>query len=216
MTFFNRVNSAYLSAFLFLVFLFLTLFTPVQDIDVWFNLKSGIEILNQQTIFSADPFSFTSPEAEWVNRLWLFQIILAGIFGNFSWVGLVLFKALVFIAIFSLILVPHLKKKSFSLVLILSIMAVAGLEYRMLVRPEILSFLFLPITFFALEQILIKEKSIALFLLPFTFLLWVNSHAFFVLGVLIVFAFLAEYIFQSKWGQSSGVILWVLLVGTNK
>lgn len=47
------------------------------DLDIWFHLKAGREILDGQGVSLVNRYSFTEPDHPWVNHEWMFQVLTA-------------------------------------------------------------------------------------------------------------------------------------------
>lgn len=45
------------------------------DLDIWFHLRSGRDILDGQGVTAVNRYSFTEPDHPWVNHEWMFQIL---------------------------------------------------------------------------------------------------------------------------------------------
>lgn len=47
----------------------------LSDLDIWFHLRSGRDLLDGQGISHVNHYSFTEPDHPWVNHEWLFQVL---------------------------------------------------------------------------------------------------------------------------------------------
>ncbi|MCK9995320.1 MAG: hypothetical protein KAH56_03455 [Candidatus Krumholzibacteria bacterium] len=47
------------------------------DLDIWFHLRAGRDLLDGQGVISANRFSFSEPDHPWVNHEWMFQVLTA-------------------------------------------------------------------------------------------------------------------------------------------
>jgi tetratricopeptide (TPR) repeat protein len=45
------------------------------DLDIWFHLRAGHDLLDGQGVTSVNRYSFTEPDHPWVNHEWMFQIL---------------------------------------------------------------------------------------------------------------------------------------------
>ncbi|MFC1809158.1 tetratricopeptide repeat protein [Candidatus Omnitrophota bacterium] len=190
-----HVNTTRLYKFLiaiFFIWLIAVTLSPVRDGDIWFSLKSGEMMVQTRTVIDADIFSFTHEGMPWINRLWLFQVLCYLVFQLFSWNGLIIFKSVVIVLAFHVLLKPYYKDKNLPFILIAALLGALLINFRMRVRPEMMSFLFLAINFYCLQEFRIKGKWRMLILLPFLKLLWVNMHGLYILGFLLDGACLVE------------------------
>jgi|GEM_PF-2342532 len=47
------------------------------DLDIWFHLRAGRDLLDGQGISQVNKYSFTEPDHPWVNHEWMFQVLTA-------------------------------------------------------------------------------------------------------------------------------------------
>jgi len=47
------------------------------DLDIWLHCKSGQNILSNLSVTDVNSYSFTSPDYQWHNHEWLFQVIVS-------------------------------------------------------------------------------------------------------------------------------------------
>ncbi len=47
------------------------------DLDIWFHLRAGRDLLNGQGVTEVNRYSFTEPDHPWVNHEWMFQVLTA-------------------------------------------------------------------------------------------------------------------------------------------
>jgi tetratricopeptide (TPR) repeat protein len=47
------------------------------DLDIWFHLRAGNDLLDGQGLASVNRYSFTEPDHPWVNHEWMFQLLAA-------------------------------------------------------------------------------------------------------------------------------------------
>ncbi len=172
--------------FLFLMVVFLSAASEIRSTDIWFNLKSGLVMADRGEILKKDIFSFTRYGAEWNNRLWLFQFLLGVVFKKFSWTGLVILRALSFTVLFFILLCRYIEKETFPVIIAVAFLALLCIMPRILLRPELVTFLFLACIFYIVEKFLYENKNF-LYFIPLIFVLWVNMHGLYVLGFIVLF-----------------------------
>lgn len=49
----------------------------LSDLDIWFHLRAGRDLLGGQGVTSTNLYSFTEPDRPWVNHEWMFQALTA-------------------------------------------------------------------------------------------------------------------------------------------
>jgi len=182
------------------------------DTDLWWHLKVGIDLWQSKIITTHDPYSFLTFNSHWIDEEWLFELIIAYIYLHFGWLGLVLFKAFLSLSILALIF-PLLKEwelDDFGKGVFLLLLAIFLSPAINTVRPHIASCLFLTILLLLLRNFPKYQRR--LFLLPFIFLLWVNMHGGFIVGLLTLLTYSAIYTFlnPSIELRNSKIFLWAI------
>jgi len=176
-----------ISALLIIIFFFVLMIhlnKEVRDLDIWLHLKTGEQIMLNREVPLTDPFSFSKPNAPWINHEWLFQLLSFGIYNRLGFDGLIAMQSIVFIAIFLIISAMGIRNRNFLFVSTMLFILLLNSSYRFTIRPDMFSVLFLVIFIFIL-----KEKRRFLWLLPFLQIIWTNFHGFFFLGPILIFIF---------------------------
>ncbi len=169
----------------FLISVMLLSSNSLSDPDTGFHLATGKYVVQNKTIPTHDPFSYTS-NAPLIAHYWLSGVVFYGIesFGG-GW-GLIVLVALIAGLTYSLILLTLRVRKALTpLSFVVLIPFVYFTVELWKVRPQIFSYLFIVLTIYLLESWRIKGKTWPLYVLPVLFLLWANMHAGVVLGIAI-------------------------------
>jgi len=212
----NRTCLQYLSLALLLGLVFLTYTNRVDDLDLWWHLKSGETVWHDRALPQHDPFSYTTgatapfsaadqqalthyqqPSAfqYWgvsLRHSWLGQVLfyLAYAAGGFYGVGLL--KALAFMLTFFVLFQAMREKQAAPLasLLVTFLVLVIGQDFAYS-RPQIFTFLLLAGLFYLFAEF--KRDGRKVMFLPALFLLWSNLHGGFVFGASLLLIFwLAE------------------------
>src|SRR5262249_60633636 len=80
---------------------------PVDDLDVWWLLRSGAYMVETRSFPTVDPFSGPAYGAPWVNHAWAFELGLYGIYRLAGIPGLILLQALFAVATLAVPPGPH-------------------------------------------------------------------------------------------------------------
>ncbi|MEJ2580137.1 MAG: hypothetical protein P8127_00630 [Acidobacteriota bacterium] len=117
----------------------------IANTSIGWHLASGDWILGNRSFLYADPFSFTSGGAAWIDHEWLFQVgvsIAYSIAGPAALVGV---RAAVVATLAVLLLLIGVRSGlSPAVALILAMVSVAGAHGRFFVRPELVTLLVVP------------------------------------------------------------------------
>ncbi len=208
-----------------LVFLLLITFLvrEVSGFDVWFHLKAGQWIVENCRVPACDMFSYTASENQYLDSHWLFQVILYLVYSMGGITGIQLLRIIVFIFAFVCLLKIARKNDMITSSLFL-FTAVMITQERFLVRPEMPTVLFTGLYFLILHNYSHKETKM-IWLLPLLQLAWANMHGLFIIGLIIVLAYLAggfiagilklrqnNHIWGAKWNKL--LIIMLLMLAT--
>lgn len=184
---------------IFLVTIFAYCFNAFKEPDAFYHLKAGQVILESASIPKIDPFSFVSNGAEWIPHEWLSEILLFLSYKIGGYWGVIAFVALLgTLASFILFIVSLKRGVNFYLSLI-GILALNALTFELWIgRPQVFSYLFVPLLIYLLERFKETGKNINLIFSGFIILVWANMHAGFILGIAIVFAYLLGWVVNHR------------------
>jgi len=161
---------------------------PPADTDTWWHLQAGRVTWESGHILQTDVFSHTRQGQPWVNHSWLSQVILYLLFHRFHYFGLGLFQALVVTLAFVFVY-RQMEGDVFTRAFII-ILAAAASAMVWIARPQLLSFLLTAVLSYLLY--LYKWRGVdRLWLIPPLFVLWVNLHAGYALGFMVLVGFVA-------------------------
>lgn len=178
--------------------------------DIGFHLRAGQHILEERAWPVTDPFSYTYPDRPYVDSQWGYQVLLLLAQKAGGPAGMVLFHAaLALTAFFLLYRTARLGPIDPASLVLLLPAAVIAAEHRFLVRPEMMSWVFLAATLYILSRRAVG-RSAPLWLLPVVQLAWVNTHSAFVLGWVAVACVLAgDWIARRRLDRT--LLVWGLL-----
>jgi hypothetical protein len=181
-----------------LLAIFILFSRPPADVDMWWHLRSGEEMVKHSHILLEDIFSHTRAGETWVNAFWLADIVFYLVFSAGSFLGLAGFVALFGVLTFGLVAqqikLPPIWRM---LVLILAALTAAPMWTP---RPQLFSFLLLALLDAWLVKVKLGEKRDFWLLVPL-FALWANLHGGYVWGILLLIAFLVGEIFNHWFGD---------------
>lgn len=168
--------------------------------DLWWHLRMGQIMLATHSIPTHDLFSYTTNHQALVPQEWLAEVAIYGAYLAGGYSGLMLWlcalSALLLIAAYALCwFYSGNAKVAFAGALIVWFFATIGFA----IRPQLISYLLL-----VAELLLIhagRTRSPRWFLgLPVVFLLWINCHASFILGIVLACVYLFASFFEFEMG----------------
>ena len=185
------------SVFLILIiFIFCTFFQHIEIEDIWWHLKTGQWIWEHRSVPNYDLFdlfsSFNNVKAHWLcNFQWLGSTIYYLVYLKFGFLGLKVFRSMLFLSIIGIFYFYGRKILPSYLLVILVFILTYGCSQRYFLRPDAFNYVFIQlflITLFSFEKT--SQRNI-LFILPVLGIFWVNLHlGSFVYGVSLISIFL--------------------------
>ncbi|MDL1969644.1 MAG: tetratricopeptide repeat protein [Candidatus Desulfofervidaceae bacterium] len=179
-----------LASVFILAFLSLSL-QKIHCFDIWWHLATGRWIWTHKTIPFQDVFSYTQKGHPWIDFTWGFQTLVYPIYKWGHFAGLIIFKTLILaLAFFFLYKCLRLSTKNSLLVWLLMFFVLFASYPRFMVRPHIFSFLFMSIFLYGLNRYLQSLSWIYSLGLCLAFVIWVNLHGSFLIGLYVSGAYL--------------------------
>lgn len=191
----NLIPILIFSGLLALVFVIFSQKIELTSVDLGRHLANGRELFTQPSLLFKNTYSYTEPNFPFINHHWLAGLIYYKIYLIGGFKVLSLFNIFIILLTFSLAFNLAKKRAGFYLTAFLSLPFIFLLSERVEVRPEIFSYLFIFLTWFILENFSQKKKWHGLLYLIPLFILWVNIHIYFFIGLaLVAFKALAEFL----------------------
>ncbi len=161
------------------------------DPDLWWHIKVGESILATHRWPTTDPYSFTAAGQPWLAYEWLGDILIAGTARVGGLRGLqallIVLGAAIMLALYGYATLRSRNSKAgFLTATVLLVLAVANFN----LRPQMFGYLFLILTLIALERFR-QGKPAALWFLPPLFLIWINTHGSWEIGLGIILVYWA-------------------------
>ena len=163
----------------------------LADCDTGFHIRAGEYIIDTLSIPRYDIFSYHAPPLAWTAHEWLSEVIMAGIHQVLGLTGIVAFFAFL-LAVTNYLLFKMLRWHGADILIAtaVTLLVFSSSQLHWLARPHVFSFLLMIICHFVLES-WHRGKANRLYLLPPIMLLWVNLHAGYLGGFMLLAAYLA-------------------------
>ncbi len=180
----------------------------LDDFDTWWHLASGRWIYTNAAVPHHDVLSYTVTDKSWTNLQWLYDLILYGLYSLGGADLLVIGCAVCFTAAAALLARNLAKSLGPAASCALLIWVLAAANERFLIRPEMVSFVLLEALLLLLAGIR-EDKGRRLWMLVPVMVLWVNTHALFVLGIVVIVAAMSAPaaarlpLFPRRWREAS-------------
>jgi hypothetical protein len=193
---------------------------PILTPDVWWHLATGRLIL-ADGIPRTDPFSWTVGGADWFLHEWLADVVSMRVVASSGLLGLVTFRSLLIVAAFGLAYRLARRHAGSLLCLLLLVPAAWATHRNWLDRPQLWTFVLLPLLVSLLETA--RQDAVprrVLVLVPMLMLAWANLHGAFMIGLAVTIVWMLGALAQQRLqpvspvtpGSSGSARRWLLLV----
>lgn len=180
---------------LFFVFSFLFRADHSFDQDLGRHIKLGEIIIETGQVPKTNLFSYTNPDFPFINTHWLFEV-MAFLFQQAGFLQLLLIIKVIAMMVSVWLVLKIIPKEKQALLLPVGFIFLHVLRERIELRPEIFSFLFTATTYYILEKFT-KNGNKGILFLPIIQLIWINTHIYFFVGLMLQAIFIL-----SSWGSS--------------
>ncbi|HPS74753.1 MAG TPA: hypothetical protein PLD52_10725, partial [Bacteroidales bacterium] len=182
----------------------------LSDPDLGFHLKYGKYIFENHSVPTHDLSTYTVTNNPYIDLHWLFQLKIYSIYHLTGYTGLSLFVTLMtLLLMFFLLMRNRLRDIPLPATCVVLLSGFLVLEPRLVLRPELFTFLFLTILLYLLDLYYHSRRSL-LFLLPIVMLVWCNCHSLFVLGFAVIVAYFVSILIRDK-KTDRKFLLWAAL-----
>ncbi len=164
--------------------------------DIWWHLRTGQLIVEQWRIPATDWYTYTNPDAPWVDLHWIFQVVASMIYSVGGSGGLVVAKCLVGVTAFLALVSIRKRNWNAAVGVLCWIIPAVIFSGRFLVRPEVVSILLLAATLFVLHAA--EKRPRLLWLLPLIQVVWVNTQSLFILQWVVLAAYSVDAAIGSR------------------
>lgn len=159
------------------------------DPDLWWHIKTGENILRTHHWPTTDPYSFTVAGQPWIACEWFGDVVLATAARFGGIVGLqallIVLSSVVILALYAFTTLQSGNSKA-GFLASGTLCSLAFASFTL--RPQMLGYLFLVLTLIALERFR-QGKHRALWFLPVLFLVWINTHGSWIIGLGTIFVY---------------------------
>ncbi len=193
---------------------FFIAFRPVEITDFWWQARTGQWILDHRTVPARDPFSWTSESQPWLAHEWLTEIAFYLAQTRLPEGWMVAYKCGLAAAACGLVMLRcRLRGAGPVLSTAGGILAATALRNYADVRPQMLTFILLGLLLLGLDGYREGRWTRLPWLLPGLFLLWANLHGGVVIGLALLFIWVAGESLGAWLFRETSVGLKPLLVG---
>ena len=177
----SRVLEVVLLAGIFLLNFFMS-----TDPDLWWHMAAGRFILDTGSVPQTDPFSFTAAGRPWVAHEWLAEIAIYLIYRAGGYLApVIVFASLVAAAFWVVFRTVRLLGMGVPGAACITFWAAFMSMGAWNVRPQVFSYLFFAVYLFLLVRSR-QRRDRWIWAIPAIMVLWVNLHAGYIMGLMIL------------------------------
>ncbi len=175
---------------------------PVDDPDIWWRLRIGEWIVENQAVPYVDYFSVNDVGKPWIEYSWVFAVIVYAVHAKFGLTGMAYFVvAMGLVIAFTAHQLVRRSGLPIAIEVALAAMALGAMKPLMSPRPWLFTILFFAIELLIISRARYSGKDRLLWVLPPLFALWANCHIQFVYGLAAVGLLSAEGLLATYAGR---------------
>ncbi|TSC84440.1 MAG: hypothetical protein G01um101417_246 [Parcubacteria group bacterium Gr01-1014_17] len=177
---------------------FLTHKIDLTTADIGRHIKNGEIMFKDSAVLSKNYYSYTNPDFPVLNHHFASGALFYFAYKLGGFPAVQLFFILLSFSAFAVFLLASRGRAQWGIIGFVALLAIPLLGERTEIRPEVWSYLFAGLFFFVLSRASRSAHTKTLWLLPLLEIFWVNTHIYFLLGPLLVGAFLVEALLQKR------------------
>lgn len=199
----KKLKFAHIVWALFYIFVFVFLLQNsfgYMDPDLGWHLQVGKQISIDKDVPRVDLYDYPLEGKKWIDHEWSINLLMYLIYDNFGYNALTIFFAFLMIVILFIfnnhVLKYHLKNKSNYIPLIFcEAFALFGMAPHLGVRVQEFTILYILLLLIIFDVYDKRRRTKDLIWLPILFFFWANTHAGFIMGYFLLFAWIGTKIF---------------------
>jgi hypothetical protein len=156
--------------------------TPVNDLDSYWHVQIGREILERHTFTGLGQQWLGVPRSDWRTSQWLSEVLMYLAVDRLGWVALPLLRLLTACALFAVFVLTLVRRRQLIASFVVLLLLVVGLEVLFQDRPQTVSLVFIALLAAACERLWTVGRRPSLLLVAALSLLWAQLHGLWVLG----------------------------------
>jgi hypothetical protein len=173
------------------VFVLLLTLLPLADPDYFWHLKTGEYIVGHAALPAGDVFSYTKTGQPWVLHEWLFEVLLYVVFTAFGAPGVHALAAGLIMAALALSFTTARRLASAAVAWPPLIIGTYAFASGMSPRPQLITYACFALFLAVLLRFKYEHAVKPLTVLPLVMVVWVNAHAAYAVGIVLVLLFTA-------------------------
>jgi hypothetical protein len=201
-----HLSARALLVFVFMLMIFTLASRQIIDPDFWWHLRTGQYLIETRSLPSSDIFSALFFGKEWVTHEWLSEVLIYSVYRAFGYGGLIVAFSLIITSGFAI--AYRLAARSAGHVYVTGPVVLLGALAAAPtwgVRPQVISFLFASLLLKVLDDFQRNVRNRSIWWLIPLMALWVNLHAGFAVGIVLILTVIVGTILDGKVLQGSSL-----------
>jgi hypothetical protein len=160
---------------------------PVDDLDIWWHLRTGQWIVEHGRVPTIDPYSIPGQGKPWAAYSWLFAVVVYHLHHAMGLAGILVYRvALVFAVVAAVHRFVIKREPRFVVATCLAGISLLPFGVMMTERPWLFTVLFFALTLDAILDLRAGRGTRLVWLLPLVYALWANIHIQFIYGLFLL------------------------------
>jgi hypothetical protein len=176
----------------------------IADPDIWWHLRNAETLVQTGKIVSRDTYSFTAAGAPWMNHEWLTELPY---YAAWPWLGIrglyLVLLGCVELVLMGIYYLSFQASRNIKAAFLASWVAVLLATISFGPRTLLFGWIYLVVELVVFCEF--REGKDRTWLLPPLFLLWVNSHGSWMIGMVFFLVFIISGLFQGQWGRIEAI-----------
>jgi len=179
----------------------------MADPDLWGHLRFGLDLLVTRAIPISDRYSFTSDRA-WINHEWLYELLMGFAYAHGGVWGLNLLKLSALASLVLIVGTVLRQERATAGVrnLLLGLTLFATYTRMQVIRPQMFAVVMFAFVLYVLRQV-DRGKRRAIWMVPVCFVLWVNLHGSWIVGLAVMSVWLAAALCERRSDRGTAMLI---------
>jgi hypothetical protein len=156
--------------------------TPVNDLDSYWHVQIGREILQRHTFTGLGQQWLGVPHGDWRTSQWLSEVLMYLTVDRLGWAALPALRLLTACALFAVFVLTLVRRRQPIASFVVLLLLVVGLEILLQDRPQTVSLVFIALLAAACERLWTVGRRPSLLLVAGLSLFWAQLHGLWVLA----------------------------------
>ena len=172
-------------------------YRAVYDPDIWWHLRAGDWVLRNHSVTQTDWLSASAQGKPWFLYSWLFDTIIASLYRAFGLFGPIILYPVTMVLLIAATLWALVREfiSDFWRQLLVAALSILAIAPILSPRPGLFTVLFFTVELFLIARAENTASIRPLYVLPFIFVLWANTHIQFIYGLFAIALYAAEPLF---------------------